>query len=175
MSKILASYIDALFPADLEATLSNENDTFSTDTNILITPCYVLGLALALPSACIHGVSPLPRTDEQKLRRFGDLWTPEGYLIATARMVVPKHHPLYPRALHHDHYSFNVKLVEGKISLALDSVGQEVCLPRAVGNWRSARDGTPGWLLATFPQHGYALISPRYLAAEQHRFLSQLN
>lgn len=175
MSKILASYIDSLFDINTKVTPSEEENAFSTLAEISITPCYVMGLALAVSTACILDVSPIPRPDERKLRRFGDVWTPDGYLFATARVVVPAHHPLYSRALNHDQYAFNVRLTEDKVSLACDAVGQEVRLPRASGNWRVASDGTPGWLLATFPQHGYALISARYLATEMHRLRAQLN
>lgn len=164
MSEVLANYIDSLFNATKDVSRPAADAVSDTVT---ITPVYVMGLTLAIISSHIAEVCPLKHSKNLRISRgYRNETTEEISVIPTARWIVPAAHPLYSSAFHYDRYSLGVRLHDLPILLACDAVGCDVTLPRSSGNWCSqadALDGNPEWLLATFPQYGYALISPFHL------------
>lgn len=163
MSEVLENYIDSLF--DGPKVVSRLAADSALDT-VTITPMYVMGLTLAILSSNIAEVCPLHVSKRRASAGYRDEIDEEIPVIATARWIVPVTHPLYASACHYDGYSLGVRLHGQTMLLACDAVGCDVTLKRSAGNWRSERDpleSNPNWLLATFPQYGYALISPELL------------
>lgn len=169
MSEVLASYIDSLFHSakdDSQLAAEAELET------VTITPVYVMGLTLAILSSDIAEVCPLRFSNRNTLSGGCNDITEEISVIPTARWIVPAAHPLYASAFDYDGYSLGIRLHDLTVLLACDAVGCDITLARSAGNWRSqadAVDTNPEWLLATFPQYGYALISPIHLLDAVHR------
>ena len=169
MSEVLASYIDSLFHSTKDVSRLATEAEWDTVT---LTPVYVMGLTLAILSSDIAEVCPLRLSKRSPLSGDCNDITEELSVIPTARWIVPAAHPLYASAFHYDGYSLGVRLHDLTILLACDAVGCDITLPRSAGNWRSRADPletSPEWLLATFPQYGYALISPAHLLDTVHR------
>lgn len=165
MSDVLANYIDSFFDASFTEPRVAAGGASETVT---ITPMYVMGLTLAIISSSIAEVCPLQISKRRPSTEYLSEMDDEIPVIATAQWIVPAAHPLYVPACHYNGYSLGVRIRDLAVLLACDAVGCDITLRRSTGNWRSQKssfESGPRWLLATFPQYGYALISPSHLLA----------
>ena len=141
----------------------------SNDIHVL--PFTVVGLALALEKASVAAVLPWPAAGLAAAEHdhadeiLGTLHSGGciTWVLDTAKLVVPANHPGRPNLLARRQYRVIVLLKDSPFALACDAVDEEIIVDRVAVQWRSDASQY-GWMKASMPAFGYALLDPEVAA-----------